>query len=105
MDFFSSDRSSFSRQVRLGTSKKKDDDGLFLWTTIIITLIALTGFSWWFCIRIFGQPEKAFSYNLLMRLEKIEPLHDYVAAKVPNGTFYKPEELYQLYWNLSLIHI
>tara|TARA_R110002096_G_scaffold16106_17_gene55061 strand:+ start:1631 stop:2449 length:819 start_codon:yes stop_codon:yes gene_type:complete len=99
MDFFSSDRSTFSRQVRLGTSAKGDDDGLFLWSVLIVVLTALTAFSWIFCMYVFGHPEKAFSYNLLTKLEKIEGLKDYAPAGAPRGKFNTPRDLYNLYYS------
>ncbi len=99
MDFFSSDRSTFSRQVRLGNNKKGDDDGLFLWSVLIVVLTALTAFSWIFCMYVFGHPEKAFSYNLLTKLEKIEGLKDYQPAGAPRGKFNTSRDLYNLYYN------
>ncbi len=99
MDFFSSDRSTFSRQVRLGTNKKGEDDGLFLWSVLIVVLTALTAFSWIFCMYVFGHPEKAFSYNLLVKLEKIDGLRDYAPSNAPPGKFNTPRDLYNLYYN------
>ncbi|MFT5470757.1 MAG: hypothetical protein ACI8UO_005888 [Verrucomicrobiales bacterium] len=101
MEFFTSDRSTFSRQTRLSSRKKKGDDGLFVWSAIILILTALIVFSWIFCMYVFGNPEKAFNYNLLVKMEKLEPLKDYPNTGAPTGKYFKPQELYATYHDKS----
>lgn len=101
MDFFTSDRSTFSRQTRLSSRKKKGDDGLFVWSAIILILTALIVFSWVFCMYVFGNPEKAFNYNLLVKMEKLRPLNDYPSTNAPTGKFFTPRELYATYYDKS----
>lgn len=98
MDFFTSDRRAFSRQVRLGgASRTRKDYSLYVWTAVIVILSALTSFSWIFCLYVFGHPEKAFSYNMLMKLEKLNPLIDYAPAGAPRGRFNSAKDLYKSY--------
>ncbi len=98
MEFLTSDRSTFSRQARLVSSRKKGRKGVFAWTMILTGLTALTIFSWTFCVYVFGHPEKAFNYNLLTQFEKLPALDDYSPSDAPRGTFHTPRELYRLYY-------
>jgi len=97
MDFLSSDRSTFSRQVRVASHRRKGNEGLFFWAILITVLTGLTAFSWIFCMYVFHQPEKAFNYDLLTRFEKIKPLRDFSPTNAPHGTFYTAKELYTAY--------
>lgn len=101
MDFFTSDRSTFSRQARLGGRKKRGDDGLFVWSAVILILTALIVFSWVFCMYVFGNPEKAFNYNLLVRVGKLVGLRDYEPHSAPRGKFNEPKDIYATYYNKS----
>jgi hypothetical protein len=79
--------------------------GLFWWTIFITMLMALATASWFFSILVFAHPEKPFNYNLLTKLEKLEPLRGYSRATAPYGPFltankvltdffdYSPEQL------------
>lgn len=97
MDFLSSDRSTFSRQVRLATHRKAEDNGLFFWTVLITILTGLTAFSWIFCMYVFHQPEKAFNYSILTRCKKIKPLIDYDPSNAPRGKFHTAKDLFAAY--------
>jgi hypothetical protein len=99
MEFLSSDRTTFSRQVRLVTPRQNGQNEAVIWAAIIAILAALCAFSWTFCMYVFGRPEKAFNYNLLVDLEKLEPLEDYQPGNAPRGKFHAPRDLYQLYFN------
>ena len=101
MDFFTTDRSTFSRQARLAGRKKKGDDGMFVWGALILILTALIVFSWVFCMYVFGNPEKAFNYNLLVKMEKLRPLDDYPTTGAPRGDFHLPKDLYRTYFDKS----
>jgi hypothetical protein len=97
MEFLSSDRSTFSRQVRMATRQKNDDNGFFLWGVLITTLMGFTAFSWIFCMYVFHQPEKAFNYSLLTRCKKIQPLIDFDPANAPRGKFDTAKDLFAAY--------
>jgi hypothetical protein len=86
-------------------SKNASGGGLFWWTIFITMLMALATASWFFSILVFAHPEKPFNYNLLTKLEKLEPLRGYSRASAPYGPFltankvltdffdYSPEQL------------
>ncbi len=99
MEFLSSDRTTFSRQVRLASPRHGVQNEAVIWAAIITILAALCAFSWTFCMYVFGRPEKAFNYNLLIDLEKLPPLKDYQPGNAPRGKFHTPRDLYQLYYN------
>jgi hypothetical protein len=99
MEFLSSDRTTFSRQVRLASPRHGVQNEAIIWAAIITILAALCAFSWTFCMYVFGRPEKAFNYNLLIDLEKLSPLKDYQPGNAPRGKFHTPRDLYQLYYN------
>jgi len=99
MEFLSSDRSTFSRQVRLASARHNGQNEAIIWAAFIVILAALCAFSWTFCMYVFGRPEKAFNYNLLIDLEKLPPAKDYQPGNAPRGKFHTPRDLYQLYYN------
>jgi hypothetical protein len=101
MDFLSSDRSTFSREVRLAGQRQKDDGGTFFWTVLLTLLTGLTIFSWVFCMYVFSNPEKAFNYGLLNRFDKLQPLRDFSPTNAPRGKFYTAKELYSAYFDYS----
>lgn len=87
-----SESSSFSREAR--EEKGESGGALFLWTLAIIVLIGLNAFSWIFCMYVFGNPEEPFNYNLLQKLERIDPLVEYTRVSAPRGKFFTAKELY-----------
>jgi hypothetical protein len=99
MEFFSSDRTTFARQVRLASARNGVQNEVIIWSAIIAILAALCAFSWTFCMYVFGRPEKAFNYNLLLDLGKLPQLKDYQPGNAPRGRFHTPRDLYQLYYN------
>ncbi|MEM0969889.1 MAG: hypothetical protein AAGJ31_11100 [Verrucomicrobiota bacterium] len=101
MEFLSSDRSTFARQVRLASNRKKGNDGLFFWAILLTTQVGLTAFSWTFCMYVFSQPEKAFNYGLLTRFEKLSPLRDFSPNTAPRGKFLTARDLYAQYHDYS----
>ncbi|MBU6302025.1 MAG: hypothetical protein KGS60_10755 [Verrucomicrobia bacterium] len=99
MEFFSSDRTTFARQVRLANQRDGAHNEFIIWAAIIAILAALCAFSWTFCLYVFGRPENAFNYNLLLDLGKLPQLKDYQPGNAPRGRFHTPRDLYQLYFN------
>lgn len=69
---------------------------LILWIAAIAVLIGLNFASWSFCMWVFGQPEHPMNYKLLTRLDKLDPIHGFTAAKAPRGKFYSAKDLYAL---------
>lgn len=64
-------------------------------------LTALIVFSWVFCMYVFGNPEKAFNYNILVKMEKLRPLRDYPETGAPKGKYNEAKDLYNTYWDKS----
>lgn len=94
---FLSDQSIFSREAR---EEREDNIGsLFLWTVVIIALLGLNAFSWIFCVYVFGNPEVPFNYQLLTRLEKLDPIKSFEPVSSPRGKFNAARTLYLEYFD------
>jgi hypothetical protein len=93
MRFLEDQASSFSKTTPVD---EEVDEGtsLFIWVIVILILLGLNIGSWSFCNMVFGHPEHPFSYNLLTKLEKIEPLQGYTKTGVPGGKFFTAKDLY-----------
>lgn len=100
-DFLTNDRTTFARQTHISSYRPKKQSGNYVWTVVITLLTAMTTFSWIFCAYVFGHPERAFNYNLLLNLEKLEPLTDFSPSRAPRGKFYSSKDLYSLYYGYS----
>ena len=71
MDFLT-EHTDFSREAR---EEREDNIGsLFLWSVVIVVLLGLNAFSWIFCMYVFGNPEVPFNYQLLSKLDKLDPI-------------------------------
>ena len=91
-----SDESSFSRNSREENEGRYVGGNLILWIAAIAVLIGLNFASWSFCMWVFGQPEHPMNYQLLVKLEKLDPIHGFTAARAPRGKFYSAKDLYAL---------
>lgn len=91
-----SDESSFSRNSREENEGRYGGGNLILWIAAIAVLIGLNFASWSFCMWVFGQPEHPMNYRLLVRLDKLDPIHGFTAARAPRGKFYSAKDLYAL---------
>ena len=87
-----SESTSFSREAREETGES--GGALFLWTVAIIVLIGLNAFSWVFCMYVFGNPEEPFNYNLLRKMDRIDPLVTYSSVSAPRGKFFTAKDIY-----------
>ena len=80
----------------------RSESSLLWWAISLTLLMALCVFSWFFSIYVFTYPERPFNYNLLTKLDKLEPLKKFVATKdLPSGDFLAPKDFYNRYFNLS----
>jgi len=98
---FLNDGSEFRTYGGGSFSKTKGTGGLFWWTLAIFLLLALATTSWFFSIWVFAHPEKPFSYKLLSRLEKLEPLRKWSVHTVPNGPILTSNKLLEQYFYYS----
>lgn len=98
---FLNDGSEFRTYGGGSFSKTKGTGGLFWWTLAIFLLLALATTSWFFSIWVFAHPEKPFSYKLLTRLEKLEPLRRWSLHTVPNGPILTANKILEQYFYYS----
>lgn len=83
-----------------GASSSKDGS-LFVWTIIILLLIAFAIACWIGSFYIFGHPETPFSYQILNKLKKIDPPKRFEFTDAPRGEFLKPAQILDRYGKLS----
>lgn len=76
------------------------DNSLFIWTIIILLLVGFTIFCWVGSIYVFGHPEKAFNYSLLLKAKKIEPLKKFEITMAPRGEFLNADKLHEQFGSL-----
>jgi hypothetical protein len=89
---FLTEHSEFSREAR---EEREDNIGsLFLWSVVIVVLLGLNTFSWLFCMYVFGNPEVPFNYQLLTKLERLDPLTGFKPVDAPRGKFHNVKTLY-----------
>ena len=88
-----------SPRPRSGSSNKRRREKRYLlaWTMLMTLLIAGATCSWIFCLYVFNHPEKPLSYNLLTKLERIEPPQRFDLYNVPNGVAIEPKEMFARY--------
>ncbi len=75
-------------------------DYLFIWTVGILLLTGLAVASWVASFHIFGHPEEPFSYEILQKLNKIDPPKQFELVAAPRGEFLPPQRLYERYSGL-----
>lgn len=98
---FLNDGSEFRTYGGGSFSKTKGTGGLFWWTLAIFLLLALATTSWFFSIWVFAHPEKPFSYKLLSRMQKLEPIRRWSVHTVPNGPILTSNKLLEQYFYYS----
>lgn len=92
-----SEQSIFSREAR---EEREDNIGsLFVWSIVIVILLGLNAFSWVFCMYVFGNPEVPFCYQLLTRLDKLDPITGFEPVTAPRGKFNAAGALYAEYYD------
>ncbi|MDB6140262.1 MAG: hypothetical protein JWO94_3334 [Verrucomicrobiaceae bacterium] len=95
---FLNDGSEFRTYGGGSFSKTKGTGGLFWWTLAIFLLLALATTSWFFSIWVFAHPEKPFSYKLLSKMQKLEPIRRWSVHTVPNGPLLTTNKLLEQYF-------
>ncbi len=75
------------------------DPWLFWWVIAIIILTGIAVFSWVFSIYVFSYPEKPFNYELLTRLEKIDPVTRFPRLNVPGGRERTAKQIYASFYD------
>jgi len=70
---------------------------LFVWTIVILLLVALALGSWIGSYYVFGHPENPVSYALLTRMRKLDPPKKFDLTAAPRGEFLNPEKLMERY--------
>ncbi len=98
---FLGDSGDFRSNGGSGAVRNKPSSGLFWWTIFITLLIGLAVFSWFFCIFVFSHPEKPFSYRLLAKVKKLDPIRRFTQYSVPQGKFLNAREVLGDYFNYS----
>lgn len=79
----------------------RKDGSLFVWTIIILLLIGFALGCWIFSFYVFNHPEKAFSYSVLSKLKKVEPLKRFELTAAPRGEFMTAKQLYERYSQMT----
>ncbi|QQL44989.1 hypothetical protein [Sulfuriroseicoccus oceanibius] len=80
-----------------GANRRRPKRFLLGWTVTMTLLITAATFSWIFCLYVFGHPERPFSYDVLSKLQRIEPPKRFDHLTVPDGSAYKPKEIFARY--------
>jgi hypothetical protein len=96
MRFLEDQASSFSKANRVEEDEVTGGSSLFTWGIVIVVLLGLNIGSWSFCNMVFGHPEHPFSYKLLTKLDKLEPLEGFTSTGVPGGKFRSAKDLYSI---------
>lgn len=88
------DETPFSREAREQDEGRYVGGNTILWIAAIAVLIGLNFASWSFCMWVFGQPEHPMNYDLLHKLEKLEPIDGFSPVSAPRGKFFSAKDLY-----------
>ena len=93
---FLEDRGSTFSKAEVIEEEEDPTEGpnLFNWGIVIVVLLGLNIGSWTFCNMVFGHPDHPFSYGLLTKMNKLEPLEGFKSNNVPGGKFRTPKFLY-----------
>ncbi len=78
---------------------------LFLWTVFILLLIAFAFACWLGSFYVFGHPEQAKPYEILMKLHKLEPPKRFEITAAPPGEFLTAKKLFERYSKLSPLQL
>ena len=72
-------------------------DGLFGWTIVILLLCGFAVVCWIGTFYVFDHPEQPFSYQILSKLNKLEPPKRFELTVAPTGEFLGPDKLLERY--------
>jgi hypothetical protein len=98
VQFLQSPRGSWSRS---GAVVMRSDGGIFWWAVAITLLLGFAVFSWLFCIYVCSHPERPFSYSLLNRFEKLEPLKPFSDKDAPGGKNMTCRDVHQTFFSFT----
>ena len=82
-------------------STRKDENGLFGWTILILIFIAIAITCWIGSFYVFGHPEKPFSHEVLTKLKKIEPPKRFELTEAPRGEFLRAPQILERYGKMK----
>ena len=102
---FVKDKSSFSREAREQDEGRYVSGNTLLWVATIAVLLGLNFASWSFCMWVFGQPEYPMNYKILTKLEKLPPIHGFIATTAPRGKFHSAKDLYAKVYPFSDVEL
>jgi hypothetical protein len=75
----------------------RKEGSLFVWTVVILLLIAFAICCWVFSFYVFGHPEKPFSYSILAKLKKLDAPKRFEITAAPQGEFLSAQQLWDRY--------
>jgi hypothetical protein len=96
-DFLTNSRETVSRAMKSRAGNRRLNS-LVIWTVIISLLVAANVAVWTFSLYVFGYPERAFNYDFLIKLEKLDPPKSYTIYNAPRGRFLTAEKLYAKFY-------
>ncbi len=83
--------------VRGEEAPVRKEGSLFVWTVVILLLIAFAICCWVFSFYVFGHPEKPFSYSILAKLKKLDAPKRFEITAAPQGEFLNAQQLWDRY--------
>src|ERR1700674_4375917 len=90
------------KSVELGRSDSRsrsqpESDNLFGWTVFLLLLCGFAVACWIGTFYVFSHPEKPFSYQLLTKLNKLDPPKRFELTVAPSGEFLTADKLLAKY--------
>ncbi|MBV8813643.1 MAG: hypothetical protein JO271_04055 [Verrucomicrobia bacterium] len=90
------------KAVELGRTRgslppTESSDGLFGWTVVILLLCGFAVACWIGTFYVFDHPEQPFNYQLLAKLNKLEPPKRFELTAAPSGEFLGADKLLERY--------
>jgi hypothetical protein len=80
---------------------RRDENGLFGWTILILIFIGIAITCWIGSFYIFGHPEKPFSHEVLTKLKKIEPPKRFELTEAPRGEFLRAPQIIERFGKMK----
>jgi hypothetical protein len=80
---------------------RRDENGLFGWTILILIFIGIAIACWIGSFYIFGHPEKPFSHEVLTKLKKIEPPKRFELTEAPRGEFLRAPQIIERFGKMK----
>ena len=80
---------------------RKDENGLFGWTILILLFIGIAIACWIGSFYVFGHPEKPFSHEVLTKLKKIEAPKRFELTEAPRGEFLRAPQIIERFGKMK----